>query len=1286
GTDLRITAGGNVDVESAASAAGLTTRSRPLVSTVPQTVYVVTGYTQVALGTILVPEVRMVTSTVTRQVGMEEFKIGTVDYTMDVRLTQDGYYNPRAAGNAKLREYFIEGLDYYNSTDYPHSLTSGVPVINWSTFGAAAVTSDYRSGNYRTWSQLSDTQRQAVLTTLGYLPLYNFSYSNGISRRTIDGVPSQQAWTPDWAGAPNVIEFIPVSGLNDKYIRMPKGAAADVLRVVSTGTPVVGTETVGSYRDQAVTRYTQDRSATRDEFGSVYEPLPNPGENLQKQLVKDDDGSPARWSIDYFAAGRRFYTVSDGRNDSGMLRNPTWSWQSTARENSVSDTPTGPAASVPGTYGTARNVSVPTGYRTAIASVTDVTEVNSRSMPAGQNLVYTPRSYAFAPYQTSIHQHQNDARAVGGFLAEPRTEQQLSAAAFAIPSGNGGYIGLYVRNGGIAGLTNGEPVNLWKFAPGQPSGDGVYIEMGTAGSWNDLSDEHVRFAVRQFDPKSVYTQRYETFRDYNATWTSISTDITDTRLTLDYAWTTNTHELYGKRDRFETVPVNVTVAGERSVTRWGAQPIREARTSLVASRTSDTQPVASSAFAANALSAAGSILLHAGGSAALSGRLIADTGTLTVDALQSISVDGAVAPGLDAALTEPALAVLQSPQTLTLRAGSLLHLGERSLLQTVVATESAPAEICLVSDADMQLSGSLDSSGDIEIVAGEDLLLDGVINAAASISATAGNGTAESGDLAATAFADLIANSTSGRITLASGALAGDMPLASATLLAGQEILLTSPRGTIGHGPGGYLESPLLNATAMAGVTAWTKSPDVQVQSTAAGNIEILSLGDVRVEAETADGSIDITARGNLHAALVATHGTSSDSHVRLRAQSGNDTQAALTLGLLTVAPIADLLLTADGPVTWDADLVPEPPVLHSGSLTIEGTSLPVLRVHTTSVVAHVLEAGNLELTREGTGDLTLSASIRNGSLNVTNPGGALELASLQLHTNADTSDVIATAARDISVGSISAGQFYLDAADIPQEYTGSSVGIHSLGDIRLTSGGRIFQHTSDAAVDLIADQLELQADNGIGLLQTAVNEVVATTTSGSISLADSDSVEETVPGLAAATLLAPAGSVTLHAAGTIILDQLTATGSAGAAEVISSGGSLRVRPGTDTPAVNITRAIDFRAADTLRLPAFYTAPDLIAYRADEVFFNDQTGSDGIGDGSGIPTTLEADTIILEQRGGLMLKGLTSITASRLELLSDTNVFLSEIDQITATDFVIQASGLRTVTAQVYDP
>lgn len=164
----RLNAGGNFTVQSAADlASGTTTRPRPVVSTAPQTIYTVTGYNKVDLGVIEVPEVTLVTTTEQREVAADTFVVGRYYNTMDVALTQDAYYNVNAPSGKQIREYFIEGIDYFNYQ------------IAWSSFGVYDVpSSDYRSMAYRTFSQLTDQQRLAVLRTLGYLPLYDFSYSN----------------------------------------------------------------------------------------------------------------------------------------------------------------------------------------------------------------------------------------------------------------------------------------------------------------------------------------------------------------------------------------------------------------------------------------------------------------------------------------------------------------------------------------------------------------------------------------------------------------------------------------------------------------------------------------------------------------------------------------------------------------------------------------------------------------------------------------------------------------------------------------------------------------------------------------------------------------------------------------------------------------------------------------------------------------------------------------------------------------------------------------------------
>ncbi|MFN5898358.1 MAG: hypothetical protein ACK48Y_12585, partial [Planctomyces sp.] len=1281
---LRVVAGENFEVHTKASLSGsVTNRSRPIVTTVPQTVYVVTGYNQVATGTILVPEIRVVASTATRQVGTEEFKIGRVNYSMDVKLTQDGYYNPRAAANARIREYFVEGLDYYNSTNSPHGMTPGVPVINWASFGAQAPSSDYRSSDYRTYSQLSDVQRKAVLLTLGYMPLYDFSWAKALQNQTVDRVPTTTPWTPDWSSAPKVIEFIPIAGWNDKYIRMPKGAAADVLRVVSQGVPAITSEKVGSYIDRAVTTYTQDRSQAVDVWGNVNEPYPNPDEDLYKKLIADVDASPARWRIDYNSGGERLFSLSDGRSAASLTREPNWYWQSTTREEGVPDSPSGNASLIPGTSGTGRNVSVPAGYRSALASITSFTEFNTRTVKGSDRLDYQARRYTVAGFATDYGTQRSAAAAVGAILAEPRTAAQNSAIAGTVTV-YGGYVGMYFNGGSWLYLSNNAPVRWLNFGTGQPSGDSEVVELGPSGYWNDLATSHSRDAVRQFEPKSVYQAVNETFRDYRSVWTSISTDVFDQRLTLQYQWTSNSHDLYGKRDRYETVPVNVTVASERSVTRWGTQPIREAQTSLVASRSSDSTPVASSEYAADALSA-GSITLLAAGSATLNGRIIATSGALNIDAAGSVSADGTFASGSTADDAEAALALLQSATTIRVTAGTTILFGERSQLQTTLSEIPASGDVTLTAGLDTQLSGNLLASGSLSISTGQHLLLDGVINAAADITATAGIGTSATGSITASAFADLTAGPEIGHITLNAGSTAGNLTLTSATLTAGEAITLTAPAGSLSHGTGGYLEAPLVTATTQLGISGRTRAASVAAHASQSGDIRIDSLTDVRVEASTPDGGINVTALGNLHAASVHAGGSSPDSAVRLIAQPAGDMPSSLTIGQLTAVPAADLVLTAEGSITWETLPDATELVLQAASVTLTATTLPTLVVDTTLIRATVLEAGNLIINRTGTGDLTVHASVRNGSMSVTNPGGAIELADVQLHTNADTSDLVVTAAGDITIGRISTGQHYSSDADSPAGDADAAAGIHSLGDITLTSSGRISQNMADTAIDIIADRLTLEATLGIASLEIAVAELHAESTSGSISLTDLDSAGETVPGISSAILLAPAGSVTLHATGSIVIDQLTAGGNNGTAEVVSSGGDLRVLPGAASAPVTVQNKIDFRAAGTLRLPAFFTAPGTISYRAEQLIFNDATGSDGAGDGGGIPSVLQADTIVLEQRGGLTLKGISSITANRLELLTDGNLFATDIGSVNVTELVMLARGLKTVTAESYD-
>ena len=253
--NISIKAGGDIIINADATVGGLTTILNPVITTVTQEVTKVSGYKQVFAGSIKVDEVSWKTSLLVEQIGTAKVVVGHKNFAMDVVLEQIGYYNPNAAEGSKFREVLIEGIDYRNMTG---EAGTG-PIVDWSRAGsdalptrtAEAVVGDYKATAYKEFTALNDAQKQAVLNATGYMPLFQFSYgaskkdANGnitahadnkvLLEQTINGTPSDNFVTPDWASNPEVIYRVEVDGWKDKYIKMPKGANEDILRVVSQG-------------------------------------------------------------------------------------------------------------------------------------------------------------------------------------------------------------------------------------------------------------------------------------------------------------------------------------------------------------------------------------------------------------------------------------------------------------------------------------------------------------------------------------------------------------------------------------------------------------------------------------------------------------------------------------------------------------------------------------------------------------------------------------------------------------------------------------------------------------------------------------------------------------------------------------------------------------------------------------------------------------------------------------------------------------------------------------------
>jgi len=130
--DLKLLSGSDISVQASAGLGADRCDAHSHHQPNSTTISIITGQRQIQNGFILVPDVKWVATQVVDQVGTENIRIGNIFHTLEVTLTQDAYYNANAPANARLREYFIENIDYYNDFVAPSNFLAKEISHLWS--------------------------------------------------------------------------------------------------------------------------------------------------------------------------------------------------------------------------------------------------------------------------------------------------------------------------------------------------------------------------------------------------------------------------------------------------------------------------------------------------------------------------------------------------------------------------------------------------------------------------------------------------------------------------------------------------------------------------------------------------------------------------------------------------------------------------------------------------------------------------------------------------------------------------------------------------------------------------------------------------------------------------------------------------------------------------------------------------------------------------------------------------------------------------------------------------
>jgi hypothetical protein len=1240
--DLDITTTGEFTLDADSSIGATKTILIPKFVTVEKTIKVPGGTQKVQNGTYTVKvSAGMEETTTNGIIDYESVDVGDKYFTMDIALTQEGYWN----SNGTFKETFIEGIDYSNSE---------IPGLN-------AFERDYKkTSNYKTWQNLSESQRDIILNKKGYKKAYSISITNIIEHKTENGVITQTSKSYSdlpWYGSSKKYSLIDVDGFRDKYINIEPELQDYILSTEYKNTSNLSDEYVGYYWDEADVEYKQTTSTFTGDINASSDITDKTGKyaTVVSGTTNDDDDKQGLWRASYDEnSGDRYFNIKNISSTLSKVRDPNWVFE-TSDNVTYSD--------VRSNNRFTDQVTSSANWKAALTSDT-ASFVQTSKDSAGINNVGT---YSY----TYVSQEAKQGMVTIFDHPEKDDEWWKESYISLFSNGNGttrtydlntleidNYYGYrsdtlkneFWDNEASSYVIGYKGTGSKLTSASAPTGDSAIaaitsVSWGTDDSgsinWGSFKDNEIDH-VKVTGQKQVIDTKHdgiiqEKYYDYDYHWKSKSYDIYDARDKYNYSITTQNEDIFDKKAIWGDVESKEEKFTEEERTKWKTVQLPDVEQTVLFTERREVEGEGRSVaqFGEKSITAT-NITINAKNDVNIKGAIKASE-DFTLDTKGAFTIDGMTTKDNDGNDIE-LISKIDAKSNMTISSDKTFTLSDKS----EVVLSDASGTVTLDSDATMTLDGEIIAGATLNATAGDEVELKSKIVADTTVSIEVTN-SGKTGKL--TTNEEFVVDTVD--LTLSAGDNGGDLIIKDSILKASNSITLdaksatvTAPKTerTIGENTvdaGAVIVTDTLNIDSKNGIELEVKTNKLNAKTTGTGDIDIINLDSISLDdISSNDGAINIVAYGDIDAKKVNIASDNKRANLNLTGKKIDDKAGTINIGDVSIGSEGTITLTTPDKITQTADGELKG---HKLVLNVPGA----IDLRTNIDIITFENKKEADVTIEQISDVAITfdgVKVANGTLDI-KAGGDVILKDVEMLTSAK--DVSIDAVGDISVDELIA------------------LGAH----VSLKSGADITESGNDADADIIAKTLSLEAVGDISDLEVKLDgeltKAVSTGASVAINGIDVDLTLGEIGASDTIDIVAQKNILTKESS-SIVADTV---------KLLSQEANINI---VDNSTFSVSKGVSLIANEGIfDIYEFKSGTELTQYET--------SGDLQFGDSSKL-ADVTSETIILKTSGNIIIEG-TLNAQDKVVLQSDENVSLYGIKGISGNvaDVSIIAKGTSDI-------